>query len=250
MDDNDLKFAVNNLKVCIDNHTILNGIDLMVNKGELHIIMGPNGSGKSTLANSIMGDSRYRIEDGTIRIDDVELNNISVDERARKGIFLAFQYPVEIPGVSLSKFIWSAQSSLGKNTTLKEFQVMLENGMKMVALDSSFSKRSLNEGLSGGEKKRSEMLQAYMLKPRLIILDEIDSGLDVDALRQVSDMINHLLKNNSAVILITHYQRIIENLTPPYRVHILVNGKIVQSGGYELVKKIEADGYESFKEVN
>ena len=110
MDDNDLKFAVNNLKVCIDNHTILNGIDLMVNKGELHIIMGPNGSGKSTLANSIMGDSRYRIEDGTIRIDDVELNNISVDERARKGIFLAFQYPVEIPGVSLSKFIWSAQS--------------------------------------------------------------------------------------------------------------------------------------------
>jgi Fe-S cluster assembly ATP-binding protein len=248
MNDNKVMVEIQDLHVNIENKEILKGINLSLQGGSLHVIMGPNGSGKSTLANTIMGHPKYKASQGTIKMNENDLLSLTPDKRAKMGVFLAFQYPVEVPGLSLSKLIWSAQSAIGINKTMKEFQDMLLEGLKIIDLDNSFSSRSVNEGLSGGEKKRCEMLQAYMLRAKFVILDEIDSGLDVDALKHVSNMINWFVKNNSTVLLITHYQRILEHLSID-KVHIISDGRIVDSGDYGLVKKIEQEGYERYKKV-
>ena len=226
---------------------ILKGVDLTVNSGEVHAIMGPNGSGKSTLAYSIAGHPKYEITSGSVTLDGVELTDLTVDERARQGLFLAMQYPVEVPGVSVANFLRTAKTALdGKapkiRTCVKDVEKVL-NGMN---LDSSFSARSVNEGFSGGEKKRHEIAQLELLNPKAAILDETDSGLDIDALRIVSEGVNrYSAQGDRAVMLITHYTRILRYIEPTF-VHVFVDGRIVDQGGRELADKLEAEGYEAY----
>jgi Fe-S cluster assembly ATP-binding protein len=230
---------------------ILHGLDLRIGKGEIHAIMGPNGSGKSTLAKVIAGHPAYESSGGEVRFEGDNILELEPDERSRRGIFLAFQYPAEIPGVSIANFLRTAlQAHLedGQEVDLFEFQDLLLDRMAMLEMDPSFAERSVNDGFSGGEKKRNEILQMAVLKPRLALMDETDSGLDIDALQIVANGVKKLHAENPdmSVLIITHYQRLL-NYIRPDRVHVMVAGRIVTSGGPELAERLEAEGYEQFR---
>ena len=239
---------IENLHVSIEDKAILNGLNLEVNPGEVHAIMGPNGSGKSTLSAVIAGNEDYEVTKGNIFYKDENIEDLSAEERAHKGIFMSFQYPVEIPGVTVTNFIKTAINSNLKARGLKEMPAneMLKNIREKAALleiDSKFLSRSLNEGFSGGEKKRNEIFQMAMLNPTLAILDETDSGLDIDALRIVANGVNKLRNENNAIIVITHYQRLLDHIIPDY-VHVLQDGKIAKSGDKNLALQLEEKGYD------
>lgn len=239
---------VNNLKVQVEDKEILKGLDLTINKGEIHVIMGPNGAGKSTLANALMNNPRYKREDGDIEFDGENINELKTDERARKGLFLSFQYPEEIPGITVENFLkYAKRSSDGNILKHFKFDMDLKKNMKELKIDESYASRYLNVGFSGGEKKKNEILQMLTLAPKLAILDESDSGLDVDAIRIVSKGIKMFSNENNGVLIITHNTKILENLEPDY-VHVLVDGRIVKTGDRSLAKEIEEKGYEPYKE--
>jgi len=244
---------ITNLHAQIEDTPILNGINLTVNQGELHAIMGPNGSGKSTLASIMAGREDYTITQGSIEFNGKDLLELAPEERAGEGLFLAFQYPVEIPGVSTANFLKTALNEIRKcrgQETLDamDFLSLMKEKAALVELDSTFLQRSLNEGFSGGEKKRNEIFQMAMLEPHLSILDETDSGLDIDALRIVANGVNALRTKDNATIVITHYQRLLDYIIPDF-VHVLYKGKIVKTGGKELALELEAKGYDWIKET-
>ncbi|MFI5838251.1 Fe-S cluster assembly ATPase SufC [Catenuloplanes sp. NPDC051500] len=226
---------------------ILRGVDLTVRSGETHAIMGPNGSGKSTLAYSLAGHPRYQITGGTVTLDGVDVLEMTVDERARAGLFLAMQYPVEVPGVSVANFLRTAKTAIdGEAPKLRTWAGELRGAMEKLQMDPAFAQRNVNEGFSGGEKKRHEIVQLELLKPKIAILDETDSGLDVDALRVVSEGVNRVRETgDTGLLLITHYTRILRYIKPDF-VHVFVNGKIVEEGGSELADKLESEGYEQY----
>ncbi len=243
---------IKDLKVEIDGKPILNGIDLEVKAGEVHAIMGPNGSGKSTLANVIAGREEYEVTGGSITYQGEDLLEMEVDERARAGIFLAFQYPVEIPGISNSNFLKHTLNAIREERGEEELDAMemlqlLREKVKLVGMDDNMLRRSLNEGFSGGEKKRNEILQMAVLEPTLAVLDETDSGLDIDALRIVADGVNSLRAKDRAFIIVTHYQRLLNYIVPDY-VHVLYKGRIVKSGDKNLALELEEKGYDWIKE--
>jgi len=227
---------------------ILKGVDLTINPGEVHAMMGPNGSGKSTLAYSLAGHPKYRITSGSVTLDGTELTTLGVDERARAGLFLAMQYPVEVPGVSVANFLRTAKTALtGQPPKVRTWVKEVNAALQRLDLDPSFSGRSVNEGFSGGEKKRSDIAQLELLDPRYAVLDETDSGLDIDALRVVSEGVNrYTAQGDRGVLLITHYTRILQYIRPTV-VHVYVGGRIVASGGPELGDQLEAEGYEKFE---
>jgi len=242
---------ISNLRVSVEDKEILRGINLEVKPGEIHAIMGPNGSGKSTLSHVLAGRDDYEVTAGSIEFDGEDLLELEVDERAVAGIFLAFQYPVEIPGVSNANFLKSMVNSVRKSRGLEELNAMemlkfLKEKIKLVEMDNQLLKRSLNEGFSGGEKKRNEMLQMAALEPKLGILDETDSGLDIDALKIVANAVNKLRSEERSFIIVTHYQRLLDHIVPDY-VHVLHNGKIVKSGDKSLALELEARGYDWIK---
>jgi len=226
---------------------ILKGVDLTVNSGEIHAIMGPNGSGKSTLAYSIAGHPKYQVTSGSVQLDGVDVLEMTVDERARAGLFLAMQYPVEVPGVSVSNFLRTAATAIrGEAPKLRTWVGEVKAAMTALSMDPAFSERNVNEGFSGGEKKRHEILQMELLKPKMAILDETDSGLDVDALRVVSEGVNRIAANGDlGVLLITHYTRILRHIKPDF-VHVFSAGRIVEQGGSELADRLEAQGYAEY----
>jgi Fe-S cluster assembly ATP-binding protein len=226
---------------------ILRGVDLTINSGETHAIMGPNGSGKSTLAYSLAGHPKYEITSGTVTLDGEDLVAMSADERARAGLFLAMQYPVEVPGVSVSNFLRTAKTAIdGEAPALRSWIKDVDGAMERLRMDSSFAERSVNEGFSGGEKKRHEILQMELLKPQFAILDETDSGLDVDALRIVSEGVNRAkAATDLGVLLITHYTRILRYIKPDF-VHVFVDGRVAEEGGPELAERLENEGYDRF----
>ena len=226
---------------------ILRGVDLTINSGEVLAIMGPNGSGKSTLAYSIAGHPKYTITGGSVTLDGADVLEMSVDERAKAGLFLAMQYPVEVPGVSVANFLRTAATALrGEAPKVRTWVGEVKEAMSKLSMDPAFSERSVNEGFSGGEKKRHEIMQLELLKPKIAILDETDSGLDVDALRIVSEGVNRAKEaNNIGVLLITHYTRILRYIQPDF-VHVFANGKVVEEGGPELAEKLEANGYAEY----
>jgi Fe-S cluster assembly ATP-binding protein len=232
------------LHVRIEEREILKGLNLKVAKGEVHAIMGPNGSGKSTLANAIMGNPKYEVTAGQILMKGENILDMEVDERSRKGLFLAFQYPCEVPGVRMSNFLRLAcNARAGRELDVMEFYDKLEKKMEHLDIDDAFMKRYLNEGFSGGEKKRHEILQMMMLEPEFAVMDETDSGLDIDALKIVSEGVNKLRGPDLGVLIITHYERILRYITPDF-VHIMVDGKIVKSGGADLAAHLEEHGYD------
>jgi len=246
--------TIKNLKAQVEETglEILNGIDLQVNAGEVHAIMGPNGSGKSTLASVLSGKEVYEVTGGTAELDGEDLLDMDPEERAWAGLFLAFQYPVEIPGVSIANFIRTAINAKRESAGLepmnaKDFLVKIREKVAMLEIDPKFMQRSVNEGFSGGEKKRNEILQMAMLEPKLAILDETDSGLDIDALKIVADGVNNLKSADNAVVVITHYQRLLDYIVPDF-VHILYQGRIVKSGTKELAMQLEERGYDWIKE--
>jgi len=243
---------INNLHASIDDKGILRGINLEVKPGEVHAIMGPNGSGKSTLASVIAGKEEYEVTEGNIIFEGEDIEELAAEERAHKGVFLSFQYPIEIPGVSVTNFIKTAINETRKAKGLadmpaKDMLKMIREKAELLEIDRKFLSRSLNEGFSGGEKKRNEIFQMAMLEPKLAILDETDSGLDIDALRIVASGVNKLKSNNNAVVVITHYQRLLDHIVPDF-VHVLYNGRIVKSGGKELAHQLEEKGYDWIKE--
>jgi len=243
---------IKDLHASVDDKSILKGINLEVNAGEVHAIMGPNGSGKSTLATVIAGKEEYEIEKGEIVFEGEDLHELAPEERAHKGIFLSFQYPVEIPGVSVTNFMKTAINETRKAKGLEEMPAnemlkLIREKSELLEIDRKFLSRSLNEGFSGGEKKRNEIFQMAMLEPKLAILDETDSGLDIDALRIVANGVNKLKSKDNAVIVITHYQRLLDYIVPDF-VHVLYNGKIVKSGTKELAQELEEKGYDWIKE--
>jgi len=242
---------INNLHASVDGKQILKGIDLKVSPGEVHAIMGPNGSGKSTLSTVIAGHEDFEIDKGEILFQDEDLVDFNTEERAHKGIFLSFQYPVEIPGVSVTNFIKTSINQMRKANGLDEMpaNVMLKKIREksdLLKIDSKFLSRSLNEGFSGGEKKRNEIFQMAMLEPKVAILDETDSGLDIDALKIVANGVNMLRNDDTAIVLITHYQRLLDYIVPDF-VHVLSDGKIVKSGNKNLAIELEAKGYDWVK---
>lgn len=244
--------SIKNLEASVSEtgEEILKGLDLEISEGETHVIMGPNGGGKSTLVNVIAGRDSYEVGSGSIKFKSENLLDITIDERARKGIFLAFQYPSEIPGVRPWQFIKAAVDAKRKangdsELSVREFSKIYDSNLKEINISPDLMKRSLNEGFSGGEKKRNEIFQMMMLEPNLALLDETDSGLDVDALKAVGDAVNKMRDSKRSFLIVTHYQRLLDHIKPDF-VHVLINGKIVESGNYDLVKKIETDGYESF----
>ncbi len=245
---------IQNLHVAVEGKPILKGVNLTVTKGRVHVLMGPNGSGKSTLANALMGHPKYEITEGDIRFHGQSILELSADERARKGLFLAFQYPTAIPGVSVANFLRTAltvrRKELGETKPLppKEFRALMKEKMALLQMDEAFAGRYLNDGFSGGEKKRAEILQLAVLRPEIAVLDETDSGLDIDALRIVSEGVNAVVGPDLGVLLITHYQRIL-NYIKPHFVHVLVDGRIVKSGGPELAHELEAQGYDWIREI-
>lgn len=241
-------FQIQNLQVSVEEKPILHGVSLNIRPGEIHAVMGPNGSGKSTLANTIMGHPKYAITSGDLVIDGESLIGLKADKRARKGIFLAFQYPKEIPGVTVSSFLQMAVSAVRKargeaELNPIEFRKILRAKLVEFSLEAKFLNRYMNEGFSGGEKKKMEILQMALLEPKIAVLDETDSGLDVDALRIVSEGINRLTSKTRGILLITHYQRILHYVKPKY-VHVMMDGRIVKSGGHELAQQIETKGYD------
>jgi len=242
---------VKNLHASINDKEILKGINLDIKPGEVHAIMGPNGSGKSTLSAVIAGKEEYEVTDGTVLLNNEDLDDLAPEERAHKGIFLSFQYPVEIPGVTVTNFIKTAINESRKAKGLeelpaKEMLKLIREKADLLEIDRKFLSRSLNEGFSGGEKKRNEIFQMAMLEPKLAILDETDSGLDIDALKVVANGVNKLKSKDNAVIVITHYQRLLDYIVPDF-VHVLHNGKIVKSGGKELALELEKKGYDWLK---
>jgi Fe-S cluster assembly ATP-binding protein len=240
-------FEIADLHVSVEGREILRGVNLTVSPGEVHALMGRNGSGKSTLANALMGHPKYLVSRGSVRLGGEDILNLRPDERAKCGLFLAFQNPIAIPGVGTGNFLRAAVKAVRGTETINAlaFRKELAERMLNLQMDTSFATRALNEGFSGGEKKRAEMLQLAMLKPRMAVLDEPDSGLDIDAVRIVSDGINsvHQEQPEMGVLLITHYQRIL-NYVKPDRVHVMANGRIVESGGSELVQQLESEGYD------
>jgi len=243
---------INNLHASIDNKSILKGLNLEVKAGEVHAIMGPNGAGKSTLANIIAGKEEYEVTEGDIELNNEDISELAPEERAHNGVFLSFQYPVEIPGVSVTNFIKTAINETRKAKGLedmpaKEMLKMIREKSELLEIDRKFLSRSLNEGFSGGEKKRNEIFQMAMLEPKLAILDETDSGLDIDALRIVANGVNKLKSKDNAVIVITHYQRLLDHIVPDF-VHVLYDGKIVKSGDASLALELEAKGYDWIKQ--
>lgn len=243
--------SIKNLQAKVGEKQILNGIDLKVNAGEVHAIMGPNGSGKSTLASVLSGREDFEVAEGEVQFLGKDLLELSPEDRAREGIFMAFQYPVEIPGVSTINFMKTALNQIREYRGQQpldavSFLQLMKEKMKLVEIDQSLLNRSLNEGFSGGEKKRNEIFQMAMLEPKLAILDETDSGLDIDALRIVANGVNKLRTKNNAIIVVTHYQRLLEYIVPDF-VHVLYKGKIVKSGTKELALELEAKGYDWIK---
>lgn len=245
---------VKNLHAKVEDKDILKGINLSVKAGEVHAIMGPNGSGKSTLSAVIAGNQHYEMTDGEIILDGEDISDLAPEERAHKGVFLSFQYPVEIPGVSVTNFMKTAINESRKAQGLEEMPAnemlkSIREKSELLEIDRKFLSRSLNEGFSGGEKKRNEIFQMAMLEPKLAILDETDSGLDIDALRIVANGVNKLKSENNAIIVITHYQRLLDYIVPDF-VHVLYKGKIVKSGGKELAYELEEKGYDWIKSEN
>ncbi|KGO83365.1 MULTISPECIES: Fe-S cluster assembly ATPase SufC [Flavobacterium] len=246
--------SIKNLHASVEDKEILKGINLEVKAGEVHAIMGPNGSGKSTLSSVIAGKEDYEVTDGEIVLEGEDIGELAPEERAHKGVFLSFQYPVEIPGVSVTNFMKTAINESRKAKGLEEMPAnemlkLIREKSELLEIDRKFLSRSLNEGFSGGEKKRNEIFQMAMLEPKLAILDETDSGLDIDALRIVANGVNKLRSKDNAVIVITHYQRLLDYIVPDY-VHVLYNGKIVKSGGKELAYELEEKGYDWIKSEN
>jgi Fe-S cluster assembly ATP-binding protein len=240
--------TVKDLFVRVEDKEILKGINLQVNAGEVHAIMGPNGSGKSTLANVIAGKDGYEVTGGSVTLNGMDLLDMDPEERAREGVFLAFQYPVEIPGVSNATFLKTALNEIRKHKGLEELDAMnflkyMKEKMRVVGIDEKLINRPVNQGFSGGEKKRNEIFQLQMLQPKLAVLDETDSGLDIDALKIVSSGVNTFRSKDNAVIVVTHYQRLLNYIVPDF-VHVLVNGRIVKSGGKELALELEEKGYD------
>ena len=239
---------IENLHASVEGNEILKGLDLVVGQGEVHAIMGPNGSGKSTLAQVLAGHEAYEVTAGSVTYEGNDLLEMGPEERAREGLFLAFQYPVEIPGVNSAYFLRTGLNEIRKHRGEEEidaldFLSLIREKLKMVEMDESFLKRSVNDGFSGGEKKRHEILQMAVLEPRLAILDETDSGLDIDALRVVADGVNRLHDEHKSVVVVTHYQRLLEYIVPDF-VHVLSAGRIVKSGGKELALELEKKGYD------
>ncbi|MBA3514571.1 MAG: Fe-S cluster assembly ATPase SufC [Pyrinomonadaceae bacterium] len=239
---------IRDLHAAVEGNPILKGIDLTINKGEIHAIMGPNGSGKSTLAKVLAGHPAYEVTKGHVLYEGKNLLEMTPDERARAGVFMAFQYPIEVPGVSNAQFLRLAYNEKRKHLGEEEldpleFKDLLKERAKVVEMDASFMTRSVNEGFSGGEKKRNEILQMAVLEPRLAILDETDSGLDIDALRVVAGGVNHLHNSENAIVLVTHYQRLLNYIVPNY-VHVLAGGRIAREGGKELALELEEKGYD------
>lgn len=246
--------SIKNLHASVEDKDILKGIDLEVKAGEVHAIMGPNGSGKSTLSAVIAGNENYEVTDGSITLDGEDLADLAPEERAHRGVFLSFQYPVEIPGVSVTNFMKTAINESRKAKGLEEMPAnemlkLIREKSELLEIDRKFMSRSLNEGFSGGEKKRNEIFQMAMLEPKLAILDETDSGLDIDALRIVANGVNKLKSDKNAIVVITHYQRLLDYIVPDF-VHVLYNGRIVKSGGKELAYELEEKGYDWIKSEN
>ncbi len=240
----DVLLKISGLTVAVEGKQILNGVDLTVNRGEVHAIMGPNGSGKSTMANALMGHPRYQITGGTVLFKGEDIAGLAPDERARRGLFLAFQYPTGIPGVTMVNFLRQAMKAVrGEDVPIREFREKLFATMKLLKVDEQFARRYVNEGFSGGEKKRAEILQMGILDPDLAVMDETDSGLDIDALRTVAEGVNALTTPKLGIVLITHYQRLLNYIKPQF-VHILYQGRIIESGGPDLALKLEAEGYD------
>ncbi|RAR38521.1 Fe-S cluster assembly ATPase SufC [Paenibacillus sp. MDMC362] len=245
-----VRLAIEQLKAAVEGKEILKGLSLTVNGGEIHVVMGPNGTGKSTLASALMGHPKYEVTEGIVTLNGEDLLEMEVDERARAGLFLAMQYPSEITGVTNSDFMRSAinvKREEGQEISLIKFVRMMEASMQTLEMNPEFMHRYLNEGFSGGEKKRNEILQMMMLEPSMVILDEIDSGLDIDALRIVAEGVNALRSADRGFLIITHYQRLLNYIKPDF-VHVMMQGTIVKSGGPELAERLEADGYEWIKE--
>lgn len=248
-------FEIRDLHVAVEGREILKGVSLDINKGEVHAVMGPNGSGKSTLSNALMGHPSYEVLSGRFDFEGQNLLELTPDQRARLGVYLAFQYPIVVPGVTMTNFLRSALNAKrgydGKDKSkaigAKEFRGLLGEPMKQLHMDSSFLSRYVNDGFSGGEKKRAEILQMAVLQPHLAILDETDSGLDIDSIRYVSESINQLRGKELGVLIVTHYQRILEFIQPDF-VHVLVNGQVVRSGGPEVAAELEKSGYAEWAE--
>lgn len=241
---------IEGLSVAVEGKEIIRGLDLTVRGGEVHAVMGPNGTGKSTLAQALMGHPRYEVTGGRVTLDGEDVLEMSVDERARKGLFLAMQYPSEVSGVSTSDFLRSAINARrgeGNEIPLMEFVRKLDRALKALEMPHDMAGRYLNEGFSGGEKKRNEILQMMLLEPKIAILDEVDSGLDIDALKIVAQGVNEMLSERLGVLVITHYQRLLNYIRPHY-VHVMMQGRIVKSGGPELAEELEAKGYDWIKE--
>jgi Fe-S cluster assembly ATP-binding protein len=240
---------IDDLTVEIDGKQIVNSLSLSVPPGEVHAIMGPNGSGKSTLANTLAGHPKYHVTKGHVLLKGEEITDLSADERARRGLFLAMQYPTAIPGVTMVNFLRAALKAVqGRDVPVREFRTRLMEALALLKMDEAFARRYINDGFSGGEKKRAEILQMSLLRPVMAVMDETDSGLDIDALRTVAEGINALRTDDMGILLITHYQRIL-NYVQPDRVHVLYKGRIVRSGGSELAAELEAKGYDWITQV-
>ena len=246
------KLEIRDLHATVEGTEILKGVDLTINQGEIHALMGPNGSGKSTLANTLLGHPKYKVTKGDILIDGQSLVDLSPDKRAKRGLFLAFQYPVAVPGVTMFSFLRAAYNAVhtdekNQAPTIFDFKDTLAERMKLLEMDESFMNRYLNEGFSGGEKKRAEILKLAMLKPQFAVLDETDSGLDIDALRVVAEGVSKIANKDLGILVITHYQRILKYIMPTF-VHVMYEGRITASGGQELSLKLEEKGYGWLKE--
>lgn len=243
----DKLLQVSDLHVSVDEKEILKGINLTINKGEIHVVMGTNGAGKSTLANAIMGNPQYTVTKGNVWFDGQDITDKAVNDRAKAGIFMSFQSPISIPGITVENFIRTAKSMVtGKQIRALAFKRELKSKMDELSFDTSYAQRYVNEGFSGGERKKNEILQMSILDPKLAILDETDSGLDVDAVRIVSEGVSRFHNENNSVLIITHHNSILQNLKPDF-VHILINGKIVKTGDASLVNEIEQNGYDAYK---
>tara|TARA_Y100000310_G_C20479504_1_gene714006 strand:+ start:187 stop:945 length:759 start_codon:yes stop_codon:yes gene_type:complete len=245
-----MKLKVEDLHTSIEGEEILKGVNLEIDLGKVHALMGPNGSGKSTLANVLMGNPKYEVTKGRILLNDEDITSLNVDERAKKGLFLSFQYPEEITGVTMSNFLRTAWNSIKEEKLdVIQFHKKLKEKMEELKMDESFRKRYINEGFSGGEKKRAEILQMAILEPKFAVLDETDSGLDINSIKIVGENVNKMRSSERGILIITHYNRILNFITPD-RVHIMVNGKIVKEGEKELAEEIEREGFENYlKEI-